>query len=461
MTSRSLAESGCGCRVSSRRRRTEGGSDTGPAELARSLADAPGEVERCGEALRLARMLSAVTQVIPRFFYRVDIGAATEMGLRRSVLQDAHLVAEQHGVIAIADGIGGIQGGDRAARMALDEVSSAMATETTQRVAQQYVSSPDLETRRLVRKRLTRVVERVNEAVYRLGREQEPPGQLGTTLDIAWLLRDEVFLAHVGDSRVDLVRTNAVLQVTEDHSEPTHRGTPNTTRSKRAQPARLTNAIGLAPHVNVDTVLVELRRGDCLALLTDGVWTALSSEGELDRLARGSSMEHAARNLVQFAKGTSYDDRTAVVLECIDRFVRHESRASGSLVSEIEPLAESALFIGMAWPRILAVLSVAIQVEFEAGERIPHWFANDRVSYVVLEGIVRRDDGKRLGQGAALYAEGLVGCEPSRGLYECEELVRAIRVRREDFHEVCASDPLLAAELYRRLAEHLGQKLSG
>jgi protein phosphatase len=391
----------------------------------------------------------------------VDIGASTEMGLRRSVLQDAYLVSEQQGVVAIADGMGGIDGGDRAARAALDEVGNAMAAETTQRVAQQYVSSPDLETRRLVRKRLVRMVERANEVVYRLGQEQEPPGPLGTTLDVAWLLRDEVFLAHVGDSRVYLLRPNAVLQVTEDHSEPTKRGTPDPTRSKRGEPARLTNAIGLAPEVNVDTVLVELRRGDRLALLTDGVWASLSSEGELDRLARGVSVDRAARNLVQFAKGTSYDDRTAVVLECIDRFVRHESRGSGSLVSEIEPIAESALFVGMAWPRILAVLSVAIQVEFEPGGRIPCWFANDRVSYVILEGIVGRGDGKRLGQGATLYAEGLVGCDPPGGLFECEDLVRAIRIRREDFHEVGASDPRLAAELYRRLAEHLGQKLLG
>jgi protein phosphatase len=403
----------------------------------------------------------AVTQVIPRFFFRVDIGTATAMGLRRSVLEDAFLVSEQQGVVAIADGMGGLHGGDRAARAALDEVAKAMAAETTQCVAQQYVASPDLETRRLVRKRLVRVVERANEAVFRLGEDQTPPGRLGTTLDIAWLLREEVFLAHVGDSRVYLIRPNAVLQVTEDHSESTRVGTPDPSRSRRGEPMRLTNAVGLAEQVNVDTVLLELRRGDRLALLTDGVWSALPSEGELDRLARGCSTDRAARNLIEFAAGTSYDDRTAVVLECIDRFVRHRSKSSGSLASAIEPIAESALFVGMAWAKILAVLSIAIQVEFEAGTRILPWFANDRVTYIVLEGVVGRGDGKRLGQGATLYAEGLVGCEPSGEPFECEDLVRAIRIRREDFHEVCATDPVLAAGLYRRLAEHLGRKLSG
>ena len=104
-------------------------------------------------------------------------------------------------------------------------------------------------------------------------------------------------------------------------------------------------------------------------------------------------------------------------------------------------------------PLALRLLSAAIDVDLPEG-RIPRIVARDRVAYIVLEGEVRRSDGTSLGAGAVLYAESLVDARRPT-TYEAAGVVRAVRLRADDFREVCAADLRLAATLYERLAKHL------
>ena len=120
---------------------------------------------------------------------------------------------------------------------------------------------------------------------------------------------------------------------------------------------RLCNAVGLAEHVTVDTLLLDLRKGDRLVMATDGVWSTFDEEAEIEPWVRGSQAEQAAKSLVQFAKNKSFDDRTAVVIEVVDRFVRHQPTDSDATERDIGPVAESALFAGMPWPKVLVALS--------------------------------------------------------------------------------------------------------
>jgi hypothetical protein len=274
-------------------------------------------------------------------------------------------------------------------------------------------------------------------------------------------LREEAFFAHAGDARAYAVRPTAVMQVTEDHSVPLEiRGAPDPTKSRGGALTRLANAVGIGSLCKVDTLLLDVRSGDRLVLLTDGVWNTVGNEAELIELLGGQSASGAADTLVRHAQASSFDDCTATVVEIGERFVRHKTRESDAGSLDIAPVAESALFAGIPWPKILHLLSVAVYVEFEAGQPLPSRVANDRVCYVVLDGTVRDSRTKCRGQGATLYAESLVGCESKGPLCQSIETVRALRIRRDDFREICAADPTLALELYRHLAEHLGCMLT-
>lgn len=402
-------------------------------------------------------MLDLVADVIPRFGFRVQVGVACEQGTRRQILEDAFLAAPELGLFAIADGMGGHQAGEVASREALVEVRAAMQSPTTLKVAKAYFERPSLEARRKVLERLRRVIERAHAHVREVAKEQKLLRDIGTTLDVVWLLREEVFVAHVGDGRVHVVRPNTVLQLTEDHTVTQSRLAHG--HSTRRTSTSLAHAVGVGESPRIDTVMLELRRGDRLLLVSDGVWSVFEDEAELGHCGVNLVAQDAAIQLAaRAAQSGSLDDRTALVIEIQERFARQVNADTDAIARDIGPVAECDLFCGMTWPRILAALSVAVHVEFEAGAAIAPRAAGDQVGYVILDGEVQLGERKILGKGATLFAESLVAAEPT-GAAKCVDRVRALRIRRDDFHEICAADPLLAVELYRRLAVHLGKRL--
>lgn len=403
-------------------------------------------------------MLDPVADVIPRFGFRVRAAVACEQGIRRDVLQDGFLIDTEHGAFAIADGMGGHQAGEVASREALQEVREAIASAASLNVARRYFERPDLASRRCVMDRLRRVVERAHEHVRRIAKDGHLLRDMGTTLEVLWLIREEVFLAHVGDSRAYVIRPAAVLQLTEDHTMPL--GTASDTAPGRHALTSLVHAVGVGDSPRIDTVMLDLRRGDRLLLATDGVWASFDDEAALGQVGRTGDAREAANALVAEAiRNGSADDRTALVVEILERFARQSNTEADVAARDITPVAECALFHHLSWAKILSALSIAVHVEFEPGEDVPHFAAGDRVAYIVLDGTVRTAEGRILGSGATLFAECLVGSEPATENPRCELRVRTLRIRRDDYHEICRSDPHLAVELYRRLAEHLGQRL--
>lgn len=403
-------------------------------------------------------MLEPVADVIPRFGFRIRAAAACEQGIRRDILQDGFLIDAEHGAFAIADGMGGHQAGEIASREALQEVREAIASTASLNVARRYFERPDLASRRCVMDRLRRIVERAHDHVRKIAKDRHLLRDIGTTLEVLWLIREEVFLAHVGDSRAYVIRPATVLQLTEDHTTPLN-------QISDAAPARraitsLVHAVGVGDAPRIDTVMLDLRRGDRLLLATDGVWASFEDEAAIGRAGRpGDAREAASALVTEAVRNGSTDDRTALVVEILERFARQSNNDADAAVRDITPVAECALFHHLSWAKILSALSVAVHVEFEPGENVPHFAAGDRVAYIVLDGTVRTAQGRILGSGATLFAECLVGSEPASDDPRCEQRVRTLRIRRDDYQEICDSDPRLAVELYRRLAEHLGQRL--
>jgi hypothetical protein len=82
------------------------------------------------------------------------------------------------------------------------------------------------------------------------------------------------------------------------------------------------------------------------------------------------------------------------------------------------------------------------------------------VAYILVEGSVRTPEGWTLGPSALLYPESLGGGGKGPGLCEAQQKVRTLRIRSDDFREVCAANSTLAAALYERLARYLARMLA-
>lgn len=401
-----------------------------------------------------------MVRTLPRFDFRVAFAALSDVGRVRQNNEDVYLIEPALSLFVIADGMGGHAAGEVAARLAVDAFAESLRAKDAQRAFDKYVTGPTLDARHRVFAVLRRAAERANDAVRAEAESNVDRRGMGCTLDAVVLLGDRAFIAHAGDSRVYLARATATLQLTHDHG--LHESLLAQGALAKIGPAQgqnpLVNAVGLSPKMSVDCMNVDIGRGDRILLCTDGVHGLIPQEAELAQIARAGSPQDAARSLIDTAlvRG-GRDNSTVIVIDIAERFAKRERTDEGLMARDLATVRICPLLSELPSSTVLRVLSAAVEVEIPAGETIPRTVVSDQVAYVILDGEIRMGDGRVFGSSALLYPESLLGEIGRSPLCKAERALRALRLRGDDFREVCGSDIVLAASLYERLARHLAR----
>ncbi len=394
--------------------------------------------------------------VIPSFDFRVDYAAASSMGVGREHNEDALLCHPQSGLFAIADGMGGHAAGEVAAQVSLEVVERELGAREARNEIERYAKEPELENRRALFELLERTLGAANDAVIQAGRKKASHKGMGTTLDVVLTVRDRAFFAHVGDSRAYLVRPTATLQLTHDHAAyDTLRTSGKRTPAPRFSRSPLTNSIGHRRRLVVDTLFVDLAAGDRIVMCTDGVFNSLEDEFEFARLCRAADDAELCRAMIQAAREQGErDDASIVALSVKERFVKRRSDA-GPRARDIVTVSSSPLLIDLSAAHVLSALAAGVEVELKKGAEVPRAVASDRVAYIILDGMVELPSGRTLGASGLLMVESLLDLVVRGQLPKVLERTRLLRIRHDDFTEVCAHNMQLAADLYKRIARHL------
>jgi serine/threonine protein phosphatase PrpC len=205
-------------------------------------------------------------------------------------------------LFAVADGIGGYEGG---------EIASAMAIEVTLRT---YRRSP-LEWGPATR--LLRAVQRANMEIHHRALAIRELCWMGTTLTAVVVSNGVLYATHVGDCRLYLIRRGRIAQITKDHTaveEQVSKGLMTRAQARR-HPDRsvLTRSIGQELIVSIARIRLPLAKDDCVIVCSDGLHGVLTDR-ELERTVRGLAAEAASQRLVEIAnqRGTA-DNVTAAV----------------------------------------------------------------------------------------------------------------------------------------------------
>lgn len=190
----------------------------------------------------------------------------TETGSVRTHNEDSYLLDTGRGLIAVADGLGGLPNGAQASRMALDILKQKLARQPG--------------------RPLIEVITEVNEETRRIGFELDVSG-FGTTLTMARFFpeRSSLEIAHIGDSAAYLVRDEEVRLLTHEHTVAARMVAAQFEEAAEAIPASahhtLTQCIGQELYIDPQIVEVPVQKGDRIFLLTDGV-TKPVTEAQLD-----------------------------------------------------------------------------------------------------------------------------------------------------------------------------------
>jgi PPM family protein phosphatase len=235
---------------------------------------------------------------------RLSSFAGTDVGRARSGNEDSYFCGRT--VFAVADGLGGHQGG---------EVASAAAVEPLAALDGREFAGPGE-----AAEALAAAIREGNSAI--LERAAGDPGLwgMGTTVTAAALAGDRhLQLAHVGDSRAYLLRDGSLDQLTIDHTvvgELVRRGRL-TPEQAAIHPERsiLTRAVGLDPRVPVDTPdPLELRDGDQVLLCSDGLTEAVDDGRIAELLSAADDGDAACRSMIDAANAAGGPDNITVVL---------------------------------------------------------------------------------------------------------------------------------------------------
>ena len=215
------------------------------------------------------------------------------------------------GVFAVADGMGGHEGGEIASKLALQ----VMAREVIRTI---ILPELDGEFTRddLVTERLRAATTAANDAVY-LAR-QKRDNDMGTTLTTVYVRDDQFFTAHVGDCRAYRWNDEGLQQLTQDHSLVASMVISGQIGPEEiyTHPQRsvIYRCVGDQATVDVDTDVQQLRPGDRLVVCCDGLWEMIRNEGIDDVMMQESDPQAACDLLVRRANAAGGDDNISVIV---------------------------------------------------------------------------------------------------------------------------------------------------
>ncbi len=254
--------------------------------------------------------------------------AVTHAGQIRKTNQDRALFSQNVG--AVADGMGGHQGGEQAAAITIDIMSGL--------------------TGGMSRDRLLDTVHAANRAVFDESERPELRG-MGTTIVAAALHADEarITMINVGDSRGYRLRDGEFEQVTVDHSlvEELVRQGRITEEEARSHPQRniVTRALGLNSEIEIDVFDLDARHGDRLLLCSDGLFNEVDVDVIADQLRTISEPDLAAEVLVELAReGGGRDNISVVLLDIVDDGDPAALRSAAETARRPTPAAAATVF---------------------------------------------------------------------------------------------------------------------
>jgi len=245
----------------------------------------------------------------------VRAAGKTDTGKVREHNEDAFYCGEVSGLFAVADGMGGQLAGEIASAMAVDvlrdhlERGAAAGEALVGNVDQRHSPTAN---------RLASGIRRANQVIHAAGKSKAAWRNMGSTLVAAQLHDQRLAIAHVGDSRIYLIRGGSIIQLTDDHSlvaEQQRQGLISQAEAERSPLKNIiTRALGEGPQIEVDLSDLDLIDGDRILLCSDGLTNMVDDRAILAVVGAEDDPQRACDTLIATANAGGGRDNITVVL---------------------------------------------------------------------------------------------------------------------------------------------------
>ena len=243
-------------------------------------------------------------------------GAKSDVGLKRTQNEDRFCADPHLGLYVVCDGMGGRDAGEVASGLAVAVIHKHVleaAQDGNHPMIGQYDPTFLLQTNRLAS-----AIHLANQAIHREAQHQPAHAGMGTTVVSALIAGQVLSLAHVGDSRLYLIRGGKIELLTADHSVVAEQVRHELLSEEEAERSPykhvLTRGLGVNATVEVELGEVPVMNGDILVLCSDGLTLGVKPRDMLQAVRREWNPQAIADRLVAMANEAGGEDNTTVVV---------------------------------------------------------------------------------------------------------------------------------------------------
>jgi serine/threonine protein phosphatase PrpC len=360
--------------------------------------------------------------------------------------EDAFVIDESLGLYVVADGVGGHQAGEVASTMTVTRVREAVAAAKARTPVPPAAGV------------LSSAIETACREVYERAKSGPQHAGMGTTCTALLLEGDVAVMAHVGDSRLYLLRDAELSQISTDHTlaAELYRGGVISREKVDSHPHShvLTRSIGSQSSVLVETLQLDLRPGDTYLLCSDGLAPALGRSDLPEIIERAGSLSEAVGQLIGFAKEDGASDNiTAVLVRC------HSETAPAS--SSVAALRSVPLLARLTTADLHRVAAEMTTIHPTAGTVLATRGEPTAGLFVVVDGTLRwaltAEDYALLERGAGIGQTTLLRGRRSPGQLTAETDAKVLQLSTSAFRHLVRRRPRLGNALLEGLADELSE----
>lgn len=390
---------------------------------------------------------------------KLAFGNATHVGSVRDNNEDFVLVDEALQLFIVCDGMGGHSAGDVAARKTAEIVQEHVRIAAQDEADEGDAASWDTEAWKIV---LHDAVLEANHLVHEMSRELSEAGGTGTTCTALLFRGGRALIAHVGDSRLYMLRGDKLHQLTEDHTfvaEAMRAGLYKKGDPRIAALGNIvTRAIGPVPEVLIDMISLDVLAGDRFLGCSDGLYEYFTEENELGALMGSEDqLESIGTRLVELANERGGHDNITALLVEVEALEQSRSSAGLKAVQHVE------LFDELSVSELSQVLARCEHITAELGQAVVTQGDRGDSLYILMSGqlSVTRDGDEvaQLVPGSHFGEMALLNQRPRSASVTATETSELLCLPRNAFYELVQQSHLIGVKFLWKLAQTLSTRL--
>jgi serine/threonine protein phosphatase PrpC len=399
---------------------------------------------------------------------RIHSFGLSDVGQERKLNEDYFLVDPQLGLYIVCDGMGGHAAGEIASSTAASSIHEHLLAHAANLASIDDGGSSDR-----IEATMRDALELASAKIYKMGMSEQGKKGMGTTCCALLVRGDKGVMAHVGDSRLYMLRGGAIHQLSEDHTflqEAVRHGIMTPEQAKQSTHKNIiTRAVGPLEKVIVDTLVFDVLDGDTFLLCSDGLHGYIEEPVELTPILAVPRLDAVPAQLVELANGRGGADNITVIAlrveaEAGTQEEKEEQTERATLVNAgLETMRHIQLFEELSMAELLRVSNCCRQQDFKPDEVIIREGESSEALFLLVNGqvVVERNEHPvaMLGAGSHFGEMALLSQRPRSATVKARTVANVLVLERPLFFAMLQQDSVLATKFLWRLAQSLSLRL--